>query len=198
MQLDDLPVGHAGALVQAVDVLGDHRRRDAAADERRDGAVAPVRLRVRHRVVTLGPQAPRLAPRRLRGDEVAEVDRPPPRPDTPGAAEIGDPGFGADARAGEHHGAAGVFDEAAQPLQIRIAGDGGAHRPAPGALPGRPRSSPRTGEGAFGANAFGGGRSDAGGRRAGTDDPCSLLPSGHGRVRPACLGLIRGGSALRR
>ena len=42
VQLDDLVGGHAGILVQVVDVLGDDRARLAARDQPRDRVVAGV------------------------------------------------------------------------------------------------------------------------------------------------------------
>ena len=131
VQLDHPRVRHPGPLVQPVDVLRDDGGHDASVDQRRDGAMAVVGLGVRHRAVALHPLAPRLAPCRLRCDEVAEVDRPAPRPHPARAAEVRDPGLGADAGAGEHHRAAGVLDERAQTLEVGVAGDGGGQRRSP-------------------------------------------------------------------
>src|SRR5262245_62819207 len=92
--------------MQAVDVLGDDRRDRTAADELGDGAVTAVRLRFAKGVLHRKAPSPGLAPRLLRSEKVRKVDRRHARPDSTGAAEIGDPRFSAYAGAREDDGAA--------------------------------------------------------------------------------------------
>ena len=75
VQLDDLALGHAGRLMQPVDVLGNHAGNLAPADQRRHGAMATVRPRFREHRVEREPPAPRFLARVLGGEERLEVDR---------------------------------------------------------------------------------------------------------------------------
>ena len=63
--------------------------------------MAAVGLRLAHRRIGCKPPPPGLAPRLVRCEEVGKVDRPHPRPDAAGAAEVGNARFRADPRAGE-------------------------------------------------------------------------------------------------
>ncbi len=116
VQLDDLPVGNARFLVQAVDVLGDDASRRPAPHQHLDGAVAAARFRFADGVLTGEFSPPRLAAHLLGGNEVLELDGTIAVPDTAGAAVVGNARFGADAGAGEHHGAAAVFDRLCEQL----------------------------------------------------------------------------------
>jgi len=65
--------------------------------------VAGARLRLADDVADREEAPPRLQPRLLRGEEVAELDRLVPRPEAAGRAEIRDAAFGRDARTGKDH-----------------------------------------------------------------------------------------------
>ena len=111
--------GHAGILVQVVDVLRD----DAAGAlpssiSSRHCMVAAVRLRADPAVAIVEAAAPGLATRLFGSDEILEVDRLHPCPDAAGAAEVGDAGFGADARAGEEQSAAARIEQRAQRVEL--------------------------------------------------------------------------------
>jgi hypothetical protein len=112
VQFDDLVLRNSGGLVQPVDVLGDHRRDLAAPHQRIDRAMAAVGERRPEDLLHREAPPPGFAARLLRGEELAEIDRRHLRPDAAGAAKIGDSGFGADAGAGEHDGAARRSDHA--------------------------------------------------------------------------------------
>ena len=100
--------------MQPVDVLGDDGADLAAPHQRVDGAVAAIGLGAAESVLHRKAAPPGLAPRLLGGEELVEIDRRHLRPDAAGAAEIGDAGFGADAGAGEHDGAARLGDQAGE------------------------------------------------------------------------------------
>ena len=92
--------------MQPVDVLGDDRRRRAAADQFRDGAMAAIGRGGAKGLLHRKAAPPGFAPRLLRGEKIGEIDRRHPGPDAAGAAEIGDARFGADAGAGKDDGTA--------------------------------------------------------------------------------------------
>src|SRR3546814_18242610 len=94
-------VRYAGELVQPVDVLGDDGVAASLAHQLLDRAVAAVRLRLSDLGVGRELAPPGLAPRRLRRQELREVDRLIAAPDAARAAEVGDAGFGAAAGPGE-------------------------------------------------------------------------------------------------
>src|SRR4030095_10353556 len=111
VQLDDLVVRHAGALMQPVDILGDHARTRAFCDKPGYSPVPPVGPRRAHRAMCDKLAAPRLAAHFLRSEEILEVDRRHARPHAAGTAKIGDTGFRADARASEAHRTLGGADQ---------------------------------------------------------------------------------------
>ena len=99
-----------------------------ARDQRGDGAVAAVGLRLHNRVVGGELLPPVLTPALGGSDEGAELDRPDLGPQPARAAEIGNPRFGADAGAGEHHGAARPLDQTAEAADLGV---DVAHREVP-------------------------------------------------------------------
>ena len=119
VQFDDAIPGDAGGLMQPVDVLGDDRRRRAAADQRSDRAMAAVGRRGAKGLLHRKAPAPGLAARLLRGEKIGEIDRRHLGPDAAGAAEIGDARFGADAGAGKDDGAARLARSAGRVRRCR-------------------------------------------------------------------------------
>ena len=101
VQLDDLGVRHARALVQPVDVLGDDGAHAPLLDQLGERAMAGVGLGLEHGLVGRELAAPGLPAHLLRRHEVVEVDRLVLGPDAAGRAEIRNAGFGRDAGAGE-------------------------------------------------------------------------------------------------
>ena len=119
----------AGALMQAVDVLGDDRTDPAALLELGEGAVTIVGLRAGSVVGKAADARPRRAPEapwgrreRIEPERVElpdprrvspecvdgrDLGRVVPRPDAFGGAEVRNPRLGADAGAREHHTVAG-------------------------------------------------------------------------------------------
>jgi hypothetical protein len=100
VHLDERP--RAGALVQAVDVLRDHRVHPAAVLELRERAVAVVRLGASEQREPLAVEIPH-----LRGVGEERVDRRVFErvvlcPDTARRAKVRNAGLGADARTGQH------------------------------------------------------------------------------------------------
>ena len=132
VQLDDLRLRHARALVQAVDVLGDDRRHLALLDQPGERAMAGIGFGLEHGLVGRELAPPRFAPHLLRRHEVVEVDRLVLGPDAARRAEVRDAQFGRDARAGEGDDALGAVDHLAQPVDL-------AHGPC--SLPRRPDRS---------------------------------------------------------
>ena len=106
VELDD--VHRARLLVETVDILGDHHRGEPRLLESGDGEVSLIRLGVRE--APLQARLPALDAHRT----IAHIalDRVALRvgglPDAVRPAEVGDPGLGRDARAGEHKDPPGV------------------------------------------------------------------------------------------
>src|SRR6266700_806908 len=99
VQFDDLLRGDPGCLVQPVDILGDDGVDLAAAHQRIDGTMAAIGLGRAKLVFHRKAAAPGLAPCRLGGEEIVEINGRHPCPDAARAAEIRDPRLGADPRA---------------------------------------------------------------------------------------------------
>ena len=109
MHLDDVPA--AGARVQQVDVLRDHRLDETALLELCEREVRRVRLRVTQHVDALAIEAPdasRVAPERLDRRDLERIDL---GPDPGVGAEVRDPRLRRHARAGEHDARLPVADE---------------------------------------------------------------------------------------
>jgi hypothetical protein len=101
VQFDHLLGGDARFLVQPVDVLGNDGAGRAAPYQFRNRFVTPVGLGRGNGLVAVELSRPVLAPGVGRFHELAEVDGTVTLPDSAGASEIGDSGFGADAGARE-------------------------------------------------------------------------------------------------
>ena len=96
--------------MKSVDVLGDHGRGGAALDQGGNRAVPAVGSGLENRIVGGELLPPVAAALFGGGEEVGELDRLDFRPQAAGAAEIGNPRFGADAGAGEDHRPAGPIE----------------------------------------------------------------------------------------
>ena len=118
VQLDHLVVGHAGGLVQPVDVLGDDGCHPALLDEAGERAVAGVGGGLLQGLVARELAPPGLAAGFGGGHEVAEVDGPELGPDAAGRAVVGDARFGGDAGAGEGHHAFRLGDHALEIVDL--------------------------------------------------------------------------------
>ena len=118
VQLDHLVVGHAGGLVQAVDVLRDDGCHLALLDEAGERAVAGVGGGLLQGLVARELAPPGLAAGLGGGHEVAEVDGPELGPDAAGRAVVGDAQFGGDAGAGEGHHAFRLGDHALEIVDL--------------------------------------------------------------------------------
>ena len=108
VHLDDL--ARAGALMQAVDVLGHHGADPATLLELGEGAVPVVRLRLREHVKPERVELPNphgIAAERI---DARDLGRVVLRPDASRRAEVRDSRLGADARARERNARAPAFE----------------------------------------------------------------------------------------
>src|SRR5262249_32775209 len=114
VKLDDLLVGDAGALMQAVDVLSDDARDFSLLDQMRDRAVTAIRLCLCHGLVNGNLSTPRLTPRFFGRHELTKVDWLILAPEPTRAAKVRYSGFCADTCAGEGYGSFALNDQLAQ------------------------------------------------------------------------------------
>ena len=98
MQLDHLVGGHAGILMQVVDVLRDHRRDGATADQFGNGMMADVGLGIAEIGIDGELAPPRLTTHVFAGHEVLELDRCHLGPYPARAAKIRDTRLGRNPR----------------------------------------------------------------------------------------------------
>ena len=114
MKLDHFLIGNAGELMQPVDVLGDDAGDLALGNEMRDCAMSAVWLSLLEHLFEGQLAAPSLATHVFPRKKVIKVDRLIGGPEAAGAAEIGNPGFGADAGAGKDDDSAACFEKLGQ------------------------------------------------------------------------------------
>jgi hypothetical protein len=139
VNFDHLLVGHAGRLMQIVDVLGDDVRCLAAAHQFGDGTVAGIGRGVREHVLHGETPPPRLATHLGGAQKIVEIDGRHLRPDAAGRTEIGNAGFGRNARAGENHHARHAAQKPGEIFDVAHSGRcvSGGHfrsRPSPNGL----------------------------------------------------------------
>ena len=119
MHLDHLP--RTGALMQAVDVLGDDSTHEPAPLELGEREMAGVRLGLRERLepkrVEL-PHLPRVAPKRV---DRCVLHRVVLSPDPGRRAKIRDAALGRDPSAGQHHARLARADQLCEPCGVVLA-----------------------------------------------------------------------------
>ncbi len=118
MQLDHPIVGVPGLLVQAVDILGDHRQQSPGGLEFGDRLVSGVGQSRQHFGIPDSPVPPMFDPGLVVGPDRIDVGDRLSRPHAVRSTVVGDSGLGADAGARKDREPVARADEIGDPVEI--------------------------------------------------------------------------------